>query len=160
MYCSTSCRENASEKFHRIECQIFSMLSPEDEEVSLMTWAAFRVILVATKQGEKLDEMMNHPMYKFPLSNKIRHNVKSLFNSQDYSSVFYHGQFSGADSFKDFSSGFALNPLMSVTTWMYLLKHSSFFVESKSQVKIHDFSSFKLIFLNFPGTVVLTVSYM
>lgn len=139
MFCSIRCRENAFEKFHRIECQIFSMLmDPDEEDVSMMTWATVRILLIATKQGQELDQMMSHPVYKFQLKKKCRPNPNEKLQLQDYSSIFYHGQFSCANKFKDFGSELSLNPFLAVARWMYFLKQTSYFgKEGKNQVKFN-----------------------
>ncbi|KAK7588157.1 hypothetical protein V9T40_005402 [Parthenolecanium corni] len=130
MFCSEICRKNAFETFHRIECQIFSMFPiGKEDNISLNKWAAFRTLLVATKQGKELDQLMNHPVYKLPLATKFGRDLKEKFNSEDYSSVFYHGKRSRSNKLENYGSEFSLSVFVNVAKWLYLLRHTSFFGE-------------------------------
>lgn len=140
MFCSEICRKNAFETFHRIECQIFSMFPiGKEDNISLNKWAAFRTLLVATKQGKELDQLMNHPVYKLPLATKFGRDLKEKFNSEDYSSVFYHGKRSRSNKLENYGSEFSLSVFVNVAKWLYLLRHTSFFgeLEDKKEVKIN-----------------------
>lgn len=127
MFCSAHCRDKAYALFHRIECQIFSKLPADMVNELLKSWVNVRVLLVITKQGEELDQIMNHPAYKLPLAESFSHDVKKVFNSQEFSSVLAHGKSTCNNRFEDFNTKFKLPLFRSIMTVIYNLRHSSFF---------------------------------
>lgn len=137
MFCSEACRDKAFKTFHRIECQIFSMFPVgKEDQISFSKWAALRTLLVATKQGQELDQIMNHPVYKSPLTKNFTWDQSKKFNSEDYSSAFCYGKRSKSNNFKNYDSEFSFSTFMTVAEWLYLLKHTLFFCEAEEKVKI------------------------
>lgn len=84
LFCSKSCLQKALNCFHRIECQILSLVGYPVE--TSLNWLAIRLLMMATKQGKEIEALMTHPVFKNPLK-KPTGEFPDRFESQDYYNI-------------------------------------------------------------------------
>lgn len=127
MFCSQRCRDIAMNRFHRTECSIL-INAVNLTKVHEKDWLAVRLLLIATKQGEELGMLMQHPVYKNPFSNNFN-CVPATFDSKDFANMFSmvnHLDKRPAGSWDD---------KLEMAVWLlHLLKSSSFFGTSHAEV--------------------------
>ena len=128
MFCSQRCRDDAMNRFHRTECSILIKAFKFMDEISEKYWLAIRLLLIVTKQGEELEMLMQHPVYKDPFSN-VPSSVPTTFDSKDFAHMFSlvtHVDKRPAGSWDD--------KLEMAVGFLYILKSASFFETSHTKV--------------------------
>lgn len=119
MFCSERCRENAVALFHDTECSILETVF--SLKVSEMEWLAFRTLLVATEQGKQLKTLMNHPSYRFPISERPC-ALLGKYISEDYATV--HNL---EDNFTKRCAADVFQRSIAVAVLLHILKQTNFF---------------------------------
>lgn len=148
MYCGEHCRLEAYELYHRVECEIAQLPKSIFDPADVL---ALRTLLVGTKQGEDLRNLMKNPnLYNlfevkpWPVDQKYTWdyesicNLNSFFNLQsDFSKIV----------FAPSRSAFMLQ----------LLKQSSFFNASKEE---SDSQTVRISYLYFLNYKFLGIGYL
>lgn len=123
MYCSVGCRNDAYNRYHRIECAILPIAWDFGE--SELAWLSLRILLIATKQGEELETILKDPAFQEPMKNtdpSVEYNFDSTF-LHVYNLMFNYLRPTGK-----------LHPgCINAVVILYILKHSNFFAASTSE---------------------------
>lgn len=123
MYCSVQCRNDAYDRYHRIECAILTIAMKFGEEEP--AWLALRMLFLVTKQGEELETILKHPAYQEPLKDA---DASVLEN---FDSDFMHVYNLMLNSHR--GEGQWHPSCINAVTYLYMLKHSEFFTASTGQ---------------------------
>lgn len=82
MYCSQLCKEDAFKQYHQIECQMDLYFQALMKTLPFNIRLTIRTFLVATKQGEDLEKLMQNSFFKNPMKKAID-PISKKFNSED-----------------------------------------------------------------------------
>ncbi len=120
MFCGESCRENALNSFHRIECQVLPLVF-SSLKLGKIELLALRILIIASKQGKELANLFEHPLYQRPFAEKYS-DFKNKYSSDDYFSV--HNL---EDNYAKRSVNDLFQRSMAAAVLLHILKQSSFF---------------------------------
>lgn len=123
MFCGEKCRDNALERYHRVECQIIYYahhFNIEDE-----MWLAMRILMIATKQGKELKALMEHSTFKNPMEINRKY-IPSKFDPEDYLNLHHLEDNANCSPFEE-SCKFGFTAAL----LLHMLKKSEFFGEKK-----------------------------
>lgn len=121
MFCGERCRNEALELYHRMECEYLFALRPLVVGQSNIEVLTLRVLMKATKQGTKLCELMEHPIFSEPFTkNGFDVNAKLLLD--DYLTIHNH-----EDNFAKMPDMMQFKKAVTAAVLVDILKRTSFF---------------------------------
>lgn len=130
MFCGERCRNEALNRFHRLECEILMFLlaaAPYKEEL-----LALRILSIVTKQGAALAELMEHPVYMQPFT-RTKRDLTAKFDPDDYSN--FHNLL---NHFEDAWDDVQLERAGMAAYFVHMLRSSSLFddVYKKNEISV------------------------
>ena len=138
VFCSSECYEQALTNFHQMECEVLPYFIAL--KLNKMLLLAARILIVATKQGEHLTHLYNHPVYKQPIST-TRSAVTNTYDSSEYVSV--HNL---EDNYAKRSVANLFRRSTDAAVLLHTLKHSSFYAKANKEMGDVSLSVFLFFF--------------
>ena len=77
LYCSKKCRTRANDSYHRTECRLWPFY--DQESVHTTRRLAIRALLIGTKQGAKLNHLMNTLPIELIFAEKVDPTARKPF---------------------------------------------------------------------------------